>query len=116
MADIFVHNRNDFDHEDMFNGVHYVFPANQKVQISEAAAQHMFGKGLVDKTETLVRLGWANKFDPSGKKGWVDDPEGVKKLANFVFTTGKLVEVPIEDLAGDDLGLDDTRVRKAARA
>lgn len=44
----------------------------------------MLGLGEADKTETLIRLGWAN------------DPEGARKLANFVFTQGVMVEAPID--------------------
>lgn len=90
MAELFVTNKNDFVHEDRYAGEDYVFPPNEKVLISEAAAEHMFGFGKANKTDTLARLGWANP-----RPG--EEPEaGVKKLARFVFTRGVVVEVPAE--------------------
>ena len=80
---VFVTNKNDFTHVDMFNGEEFVFPPGEAVLVPMDAAVHMFGFGLADKTATLVRLGWANKFDPV-KKIFVEDPAGVSKLANFV--------------------------------
>jgi hypothetical protein len=43
----------------------------------------MFGFNK-DKTETLVRLGWAN----------LANDEGVKRLRKFVFTQAQLIERP----------------------
>jgi hypothetical protein len=45
----------------------------------------MFGLGRVDKTENLIRCGWAKEGEA-----------GVKKLANFVFTQGIMVEAPVD--------------------
>jgi hypothetical protein len=42
-------------------------------------------------------LGWAFKYDPAARN-FVDDPEGVKKLARFVFTKAIMVEAPIDAL------------------
>ena len=81
---VFVTNKNDETHVDRFNGEEYVFPPGEAVLIPVDAAIHLFGYGLKDKTDTLVRLGWANKLDPV-KKIFVEDPTGVTKLAAFVF-------------------------------
>jgi hypothetical protein len=85
--DIFVTNKNDFYHEYMYNGDKYQFPQGERVVVPDAAASHMLGFNKPDKTETLVRLGWAN----------LNDDEGVKRLAKFVFTRGVLVEEPAEN-------------------
>jgi hypothetical protein len=83
-SEIFVTNTNDFDHIDAYDGQEYVFPQGERVMIPEEAAMHFFGRGLKDKSEQLVRLGWAMKYDPV-KKQFIEDQEGVKKLARFVF-------------------------------
>ena len=88
---IFVTNKNDFAHEDMYNGESYIFRAGEKIPISIEAARHMFGFGNPDKTETLVRLGWAMKFDPA-VRNFVEDPEGIARLKKFVFTKAVMQE------------------------
>jgi hypothetical protein len=88
---IFVTNRNDFFHADRFDGVDYAFPPQEKVAVSVEAATHMLGFNVKDKTDTLVRLGWASKYDTVAKRT-VEDPDGVKKLARFVFTRAVMVE------------------------
>ena len=84
MNEIFVTNTNDFDHQDRFDGQDFFFPQNERVTIPVIAAQHMLGLGLADKTETLIRAGWVN------------DKDGVQKLARFVFTKGVMVEEPVD--------------------
>jgi hypothetical protein len=54
------------------------------------AATHMLGFNLEDKSDTLVRLGWSMKVDPVTKH-YVEDTEGVAKLANFVFDEAVMV-------------------------
>lgn len=78
---IFVTNKNDFEHQDRYNGVDYFWNPGDKVAVPEEAAAHMFGYGRADKTENLVRLGW----------NWQED-EGVRKLAKFVFSQAQIVE------------------------
>lgn len=90
MGSVFVTNKNDFVHTDRFDGEEFVFPPNVPVSISVEAAQHMLGFNLVDKSETLSRLGWAMKYDPETKIIG-DDPDGVHKLANFVFDEAVMV-------------------------
>jgi hypothetical protein len=99
---IFVVNNNDFTHQDRFDGIDYFFPSKEKVQLPVEAAEHMFGFGKPDKTETLVRMGWATWFNPTTKRT-EEDPEGVKKLAKFVFTQAVMVEAQVDspaDLSG----------------
>jgi hypothetical protein len=81
---VFVTNTNDEPHEDKYDGEDFVFPPHEPVLIPVDAAVHMLGYGLADKTDTLLRLGKATKVDPA-KGQLVDNPDGVRWLANFVF-------------------------------
>ena len=95
--DIFVTNKNTFDHTDRYNGKDYIFPKGESVPIPMEAARHMFGFNSPDKTDVLLRLGWEDR-DPKlaviGRK----PGDGVSWLKNFVFSEAKLIEVaPIED-------------------
>lgn len=82
---VFVTNTNDFLHTDRFDGEEYSFPPNEAVMIPIDAAEHMLAYGLAEKTDVLVRLGWAMKYDEKSKSFTPDDA-GVRKLANFVFS------------------------------
>lgn len=93
---LFVTNKNNFHHEDRFDGHDYAFPPGQKVMLSLEAAAHMFGLGVPDKSSVMHRLGWAFKYDPE-RKTFVEDTDAVAKLKNFVFTKAKLVESPAEE-------------------
>lgn len=95
---IFVTNNNEFHHEDAFDGEHFSFPPKEKVQVPVEAAAHMFGFGLEDKTDTLVRLGWASRYDEKLKRT-VEDPNGARKLSKFVFTQAVMVEAPVNSAA-----------------
>ena len=88
--EIFVTNTNDFDHVDAYDGEEYVFPQGERVLIPADAAVHFFGRNLKDKSEALVRLGWAMKYDAT-KKQFVEDEAGIRKLANFVFDEAVMV-------------------------
>jgi hypothetical protein len=87
---VFVTNTNSFEHVDRFDGEEFVFPPGVRVLVPIAAATHMLGYNLVDKSDILSRLGWAMKYDPETKKVG-DDPEGVKRLAGFVFDEAVMV-------------------------
>jgi hypothetical protein len=106
MREIFVTNRNDFHHSDRFNGVDFEFPPKERVAIPVEAAVHMFGFNMPDKTEVLTRLGWATKYDPRART-FVDDADGVKRLANFVFTKAVMIEAPIDAPDPEPMGLAD---------
>jgi hypothetical protein len=82
--EVFVTNNNAFHHTDMYDGREFLFPMGEKVLVPQRAATHMLGFGLADKSDTLTRLGWAN----------MENDEGVKRLARFVFTQAVTVEVP----------------------
>jgi hypothetical protein len=75
----------------MYNGESYVFRSGEKTPISFDAARHMFGFGNPDKTDTLVRLGWAMKYD-AAVHNWVENPEGIKRLSKFIFTKAVVTE------------------------
>lgn len=53
-----VTNGNDFNFAGRFNGVDFAFPAGKTTALPEDAAKHIFGVGLADKTDVLVRHGW----------------------------------------------------------
>lgn len=90
MNSVFVTNRNDTPHSDMYDGEIYEFPPNEKVHVSVDAARHMFGYGNPDKSETLVRLGRAMKYHPDTKT-FTEDTDGVKWLSRFVFDEAIMV-------------------------
>lgn len=99
MRDVFVTNKNDFHHSDRWDGEDFDFPPGERVQVPVEAAVHMFGLGLEDKTDVLVRLGWNTKYNRETKAIEDDSTAGVKKLARFVFTQGVLVEAPVDSPA-----------------
>jgi|SRR5208282_3191604 len=84
MGSIFVINTNAEPHQDRYDGEEYVFPPKEPILVPKEAATHMFGWNMKDKTDTLVRLGWATRYDPV-LKNFVENPEGVKRLAGFLF-------------------------------
>jgi hypothetical protein len=81
---VFVTNKNKEVHSDRYDGEDYVFPPGEPVLMSYDSAVHCFGYQLVDKTDTLVRLGWAMKYDVA-QKTYVENAEGIARLAHFVF-------------------------------
>ena len=88
-----------FSHVDHYNGEEFVFPPKERVLVPKAAAAHMLGWNMPDKSEVLVRLGWAMTYDPKSKS-FVENPEGVKKLARFLFD--EAVMIPKSSLRHDD--------------
>jgi len=53
-----VTNGNEFNFAGRFDGVDFSFPAGKTTALPEDAAKHIFGVGLADKTDVLVRHGW----------------------------------------------------------
>ena len=90
MGSVFVTNTNEALYADRYDGEDFVFPPGERVMIPTDAATHIFGFNLVDKTETLVRAGKAMKVDPVTKQ-YVEDPDGVKWLARFIFDEAVMV-------------------------
>lgn len=91
MDEVFVTNNNTFVHTDYYDGMPYVFQPGEKVLIPVIAARLFFGFQNPDKSEALVRQGWANPVPGE------DSDLGAKKLANFVFTKAKMIEEPVAD-------------------
>jgi hypothetical protein len=85
---VYVTNKNDFDFSDRYDGEEFFFPQGQAVLIPTAAAEHIFGFSLKDKTDALVRLGWAT-----------DIAAGAKKLANFVWEEAEMRPKSLLDVA-----------------
>lgn len=84
-----VTNQNDFNHADRYNGADYVFPPGKPVLLDFEAAKHIFGYGLADKTQALVRNGWL-----SGSQGM---PAAMEKLNGFTFRDADLYVAPASD-------------------
>lgn len=90
MDQVFVTNTNEDVHEDRYDGEAFVFPPGERVLVPVEAAIHMLGFNLVDKTDTLVRLGWATIYDPK-TKNWAENPQGAQRLGRFVFDKAVMV-------------------------
>ena len=55
---LLVKNGNESDFAGRFNGVDYHFPRGKATAVPDDAAKHIFGVGVADKTDVLVRHGW----------------------------------------------------------
>jgi predicted carbohydrate-binding protein with CBM5 and CBM33 domain len=53
-----VKNGNDFNFTGRYDGVDYSFPSGAVTAVPDDAAKHIFGVGLPDKADILVRHGW----------------------------------------------------------
>lgn len=93
---LFCVNKNNFYHEDAYDGHVYAFPPGEKVMVPLAAAAHMFGVGEADLSRIMQRKGWAFKYD-SGSKSFIEDKDALAKLRNFKWTRAKLIESPAEE-------------------
>ena len=99
-----VTNRNNFDFTGRFDGTDYNFPAKATVAVPDDAARHIFGVGVADKTDTLVRHGWMTH---SGARD-----QALQILNGFAFgvanelTAGEIIEVEAEvvDTPADEQG------------
>lgn len=92
---LFCVNKNNFYHEDSYDGVTFGFPPDEKVMVPLEAARHMFGVGLSDLSGIMHRKGWAFKYNPD-TKAFEEDKDGVQKLKNFKWTKAQLVEKSAE--------------------
>lgn len=75
MSNVWVLNKTSDTLIDGWDGQKYEFLPRKPVEVPIIVAQHVFGFGLEDKTEALVRLGWIKTAN--------DKPEGLAKLAQF---------------------------------
>ena len=79
-----VKNKNAFDFTGRYDGSDYSFPSGMVTAVPDDAAKHIFGVGLPDKTDVLVRHGWmshSNKFN-----------EAMSILNNFSFNVADQLE------------------------
>lgn len=75
-----------------FDGEDYVFPFGKPVDIPIVAAAHIFGFGKKDKSQALLRLGWAKT------SAEIDD--GTERLKKISFgELPAMMEVPKESEA-----------------
>ena len=79
-----VTNKNGFDFIGRYNGIDYHFPQNKTTAIPEDAAKHIFGVGLADKQDVLVRHGWMQH------SGQLAQAMGI--LNNFSFNVADQLE------------------------
>lgn len=90
-----VTNKNNFDFDGRYNGVDYRFPQGKTVAVPDDAAKHIFGVGLGDKTDVLVRHGWMSN-------GAARDT-AMAKLNNFSFNVaeqlnpGEIIETEVAE-------------------
>lgn len=82
-----VRNTNSFAIHDRFDGVDYIFPPMENVEIEELAAAHIFGWGEPDKARALIRHGWWKNTAPVGTGSRKDAEE---KLDRVIFTELKV--------------------------
>ena len=78
MSDVWVTNRTEEELIVEFNFKDYEFKPNQPVQISLAAAKHIFGYTDQNKEPYLARLGWVRLHS--------ELDQGLEKLAKFLIT------------------------------
>ena len=75
---VWVTNKGDEFHVDIWGGEKFSFPPQKSVEISNDLARQMFGYGVEDKTSLLVRLGWT--------KISTDIPAAMERLDKFVIS------------------------------
>lgn len=78
MSDVWVTNRTEEEFIVEFAYKQYEFKPNEPVQISEAAAKHIFGHTVTDKEPCLARLGWVRLHS--------DLKQGLEKLSKIEIT------------------------------
>lgn len=75
MSTVWVINKTTDMLIDGWDGKKYEFLPKKPVEVPTTVAQHVFGYGLRDKTEAVIRLGWSKTAN--------DMPEGLAKLEQF---------------------------------
>lgn len=100
---VFVTNGNKETYEDSFDGQVYVFPPKERVQVSTAAARHIFGYGgdESEKKECLVRRGKLHHYERDERNNTEyivhTEKEAWTWLNNFKISPGKFVAVEDEE-------------------
>lgn len=91
---LYVKNTNSFVFKSRYDGVDYDFPINERVPISPEAAAHIFGFGVPEKMEHIVKHGWCRSTDK------VQD--GMNILNRFVFTQDEpLPTDPVDEMINE---------------
>jgi hypothetical protein len=75
MITVWVINKTNDILIDGWDGKKYEFLPRKPVEVPFIVAQHVFGYGLADKMEALVRLGWIKTAN--------DKPESLARLEQF---------------------------------
>jgi hypothetical protein len=88
-----------------YDGEDYEFPPEEPTVIPKAAAAHIFGLGVEDKSQALNQLG----FLVPGKDTY---QEAVKKLDQITFLEGKLT---FEDEELDAIDVPEERPRRTKK-
>lgn len=83
---ILVLNNTDDKVVGRFGGSDYEFPVGKDTPCDEAVAAHVFGYGVPDKSEALLRLGW---ILPGQSK-----TDAEKRLAKVVFKRAQVTVSP----------------------
>lgn len=97
-----VSNKNNFDFDGRYNGVDYHFPQGKTVAVPDDAAKHIFGVGLADKIDVLVRHGWMSNAAARDT--------AMAKLNNFSFNVadqlnpGEIIETEVEQPIVEEQG------------
>ena len=78
MNTVWVVNKTDKELSSQWNGKVYAFPPSEPTEVPEAVAQNVFGYGLNDKFEFVVRLGWTKDSN--------DLPQALERLSMFEIT------------------------------
>jgi hypothetical protein len=108
--EVIVINRNPKSWEDGFSGMKWTFAPNEKVSVPLAAAVHMFGFNVKDKTPTLRRLGLANH--PDGEQ-WLKNIE-LKYVEYVAKDDAEEAEQLKIDLAAKQAEIDDLTAKLEA--
>lgn len=83
MNNVWVVNKTDQELASKWHGQDYSFPVSKPVEVPVEVAQNLFGYGLDDKLEFVVRFGWT--------KISTDLPQALERLAKFEITPDRPV-------------------------
>lgn len=78
MENVWVVNKTDQELTTQWHGKTHHFPVSKPIEISMDVAQNLFGYGLDDKFEFVVRYGWTKDSN--------DLPQALERLAKFEIT------------------------------